>query len=238
MLSFFDWTFPRLDKVNNVLLLIHNLDVLPQKDLNPHVPLLLLFTASAQTHIFPEIRIDAVRFLDLLLDAVPESVVCGWNESSLGHGKRALEGYLGILSAGTKFDGAEGLLKRIDNIHVCLIMSCPPCPGPAQAISTASVVLSPQVAAFVQIYTLFNLIILLVKIGSLAIPFFLFESCNRPTVFCIQRERECTSTNLVLATFFREYSAIRRIYKHIPFHTPRHEWQAFNLEYGSRVRVF
>ncbi|KAF8560426.1 hypothetical protein OG21DRAFT_1492793 [Imleria badia] len=106
-LSFFDWIFLRLEK----------------KDLIPHVPLLLLFATSAQTHIFPEIRIDAVRFLDLLLDAVPESVVCGWNESGLGHGKRVLEGYLGILSAGTKFGGAEGT---------------------AQATSTASVVLSSQ----------------------------------------------------------------------------------------------
>ncbi|KAF8140186.1 hypothetical protein EV363DRAFT_1393099 [Boletus edulis] len=76
-----------------------------------------------KTHIFPEIRIDAVRFLNLLLDAVPESVVCGWDESGLGHGMRILEGYLGILSAGTKFGGAE---------------------GSAQATSTASVVLSPQ----------------------------------------------------------------------------------------------
>lgn len=104
---------------------IHDLDVPPQNDLIPHVPLLLLFTASAQTHIFPEIRIDAVRFLDLLLDAVPESVVCGWNESGLGHGKRVLEGYLGILNAGTKFGGAEGPLKRIDNILICLIVQCP-----------------------------------------------------------------------------------------------------------------
>ncbi|KAI9572897.1 Rix1 complex component [Boletus coccyginus] len=107
LLSFFDWILPRLEK----------------KDLIPHVPSLLLFTVSAQTHIFPEIRVDAVRFLDLLLDAVPESVVCGWNESGLGHGKRVLESYLGILSARTGSGGAEGTI---------------------QATSTTSVVLSPQ----------------------------------------------------------------------------------------------
>lgn len=104
-----------------MLLPIDNLDVLPQKDLIPHVPLLLLFAASAQTHIFPEIQIDAIRFLDLLLDAVPESVVCGWNESGLGHGKRVLEGYLGILSVGIKFGEVEGLSTRIDNILIRLI---------------------------------------------------------------------------------------------------------------------
>ncbi|KIJ68364.1 hypothetical protein HYDPIDRAFT_36848 [Hydnomerulius pinastri MD-312] len=107
LLSFFGWLLPRVSK----------------DDMIPHIPLLLLFTTSAQTHIFPEIRIDAVRFLDLFLDIVPESVVVGWNEANSGHGKRVLEGYLGILSAGTKFGGAE---------------------GKAQATSTASVVLSPQ----------------------------------------------------------------------------------------------
>ena len=113
------------------------------------MPILLLFIVSAQTHIFPEIRIDAVRFLDLLLDAVPESVACGWNESGPGHGKRALEGYLGILSVGTKFGGEEGLLSRVGDILSRFTVS-PPRLGTAQATSTASVVLSPQVAAFVQ----------------------------------------------------------------------------------------
>jgi len=79
-----------------------------QEDLIPHVPLLILFTTSAQTNIFPEIRIDAVRFLDLFLELVPESVVSGWMQEHSGHGRRVLEGYLGILSAGTKYGGAEG----------------------------------------------------------------------------------------------------------------------------------
>ncbi|KAF9242864.1 hypothetical protein BU15DRAFT_72514 [Melanogaster broomeanus] len=107
LLSFFGWLLPRV----------------PKDDLVPHIPLLLLFTTSAQTHIFPEIRIDAVRFLDLFLGIVPQTVVDGWNDSSSTHGKRALEGYLGILSAGTKLGGADGT---------------------AQATSTASVTLSPQ----------------------------------------------------------------------------------------------
>ena len=217
-----------------------NLDILPQKDLIPHVPLLLLFTASAQTHIFPEIRIDAIRFLDLLLDAVPESVVCGWSEPGLGHGKCALEGYLGILSAGTKFGGAEGLLPRIDNILIHLIVSCP-CSGAAQATSTTSVVLSPQVAAFVQSFHPAQSQTLLVKTGSLAIPFFFFEPCNKPTVCCIQRiaqrgwPSDNTSTNLVFTTFFCKYTTIRRTCKHIPALALWGEWQASDLDYGSRV---
>ncbi|KAG0708942.1 hypothetical protein DFH29DRAFT_889805 [Suillus ampliporus] len=107
LLSFLSWLLPLISK----------------EDLIPHVPLLVLFTTSAQTHIFPEIRIDAVRFLDLFLELVPESVVGGWIEGNPGHGRRVLEGYLGILSAGTKYGGTEGAV---------------------QATSTASVVLSPQ----------------------------------------------------------------------------------------------
>ncbi|KAJ3559764.1 hypothetical protein NM688_g137 [Phlebia brevispora] len=108
LLTFFSWLFVRVSL----------------EDLLPHASVLLLFTTSAQTHIFPEIRIDAIRFLDLLLQHVPTVVVEGWAQNPTGHARRVLDGYLGILNAGTAF-GEEG-----DT-------------GPIQATSTASVVLSP-----------------------------------------------------------------------------------------------
>ena len=80
----------------------------PQENLIPHAQLLLLFTTSAQTHIFPEIRIDAVKFLDIFLEGIPQAVVGGID--SKGHGSRVLDAYLGILNAGTKFGGSEGWL--------------------------------------------------------------------------------------------------------------------------------
>ncbi|KAJ3511187.1 hypothetical protein NLJ89_g4242 [Agrocybe chaxingu] len=101
-------------------------DCFMQEDLIPHSPLLLLYTTSAQTHIFPEIRIDAIRFLDILLDCIPEMLTSGWSETSETHGSRVLGGYLGILNAGTKYGETEG------DIH-----------GPVKATSTASVVLTP-----------------------------------------------------------------------------------------------
>ncbi|TFK30516.1 hypothetical protein FA15DRAFT_579745 [Coprinopsis marcescibilis] len=73
-----------------------------EEDLIPHSHILLLYTTSAQTHIFPEIRIDAVRFLDILLEKIPDALVDGLRSGN-GHGQRILEGYLGLLSAGTKF---------------------------------------------------------------------------------------------------------------------------------------
>lgn len=204
---------PVLTKCVCVLPPFYSLDVRLQTDLIPHVPLLLLFASSAQTHIFPEIRIDAVRFLDLLLDAAPESVVCGWNESGHGHGKRVLEGYLGILSAGTKFGGAEGSSMRIDPIFSRLMASRPR-PGAAQATSTTSVVLSPQVATIVQPFHSAGSQNLTVETGSHAVAFFLPRSRDRSPVFCIGRITErgwssdSTSTNLVFTTFFRDYAAI------------------------------
>ncbi|KAI6162256.1 hypothetical protein EDD17DRAFT_598024 [Pisolithus thermaeus] len=87
LLSFFDWLLVRITK----------------DDLIPHVPQLLLFTTSAQTHIFPEIRVDAVRYLDLFLGVLPNYVVMGWSENESGLGRRILDGYLGFLNVSTKF---------------------------------------------------------------------------------------------------------------------------------------
>lgn len=70
--------------------------------------MILLFTTSAQTHIFPEIRLDAIRFLNVFLERIPHIVVTGWSDATAAHGARVLDGYLGLLSAGTKFgEGGE-----------------------------------------------------------------------------------------------------------------------------------
>ncbi|KAA1468193.1 hypothetical protein DENSPDRAFT_833423 [Dentipellis sp. KUC8613] len=109
LLSFFKWLLPYI----------------PAENIVPHSSLLFLFTTSAQTHIFPEIRVDATRFLDILLDHIPEVVVGERSRNITGHSKRVLEGFLGILNAGTKFGEEPGM----DTASV-------------QATSTASVMLS------------------------------------------------------------------------------------------------
>lgn len=84
----------------------------------PHAPLLLLFATSAQTHIFPEIRIDAIRFLNLFLEYIPDATVSGWDEENEGHGSRIMKGYLGILNAGTRFgdnDGTKFYICRLED---------------------------------------------------------------------------------------------------------------------------
>ncbi|KAJ7254014.1 hypothetical protein B0H12DRAFT_1050739 [Mycena haematopus] len=107
LLEFFVWLFPRI----------------PTEDLAPHATALLLFTTSAQTHIFPEIRVDAIRFLNLYLEYIPAAVVGGWNQSGSENGSRVLEGYLGILSAGTKFGETDGPMKATSTASVVLTSS-------------------------------------------------------------------------------------------------------------------
>lgn len=80
-----------------------------QGDLRAHGRTLLLFTTSAQTHIFPEIRIDSIRFIDILLEQLPESTIDGWSNAT-SHGGMVLLGYLGLLNAGTTYDHNHGRL--------------------------------------------------------------------------------------------------------------------------------
>ena len=80
-----------------------------QEDLLPHSATLLLFTTSAQTHIFPEIRIDAIKFIDVFLKCIPDVVTLGWVDiGGERHGHRVLGGYLGILNAGAKYGDTDG----------------------------------------------------------------------------------------------------------------------------------
>ncbi|KAI5119061.1 hypothetical protein M0805_001520 [Coniferiporia weirii] len=85
---------------------------IPREQISPHASTLLLFTASAQTHIFPEIRIDAIRILDLLLEFIPDQVVSGFLDAGPGvgqgsHGRKILDGYLGLLNVGARFSEDE-----------------------------------------------------------------------------------------------------------------------------------
>ncbi|KAK0506164.1 hypothetical protein EDD18DRAFT_20287 [Armillaria luteobubalina] len=104
LISFFTWLFPRI----------------PKEQLIPHAPTLLLFTSSAQTHIFPEIRIDAIKVLDLLLMYIPDPVISGWNQGGDKHGARVLEGYLGLLNAGTKFGENDGPIRATSTASAVL----------------------------------------------------------------------------------------------------------------------
>lgn len=141
----------------------------------PHSHLLLLFTTSSQTHIFPEIRIDAVRFLDILLECIPESVTAGWYQPTDSHGSRVLGGYLGILNAGTKYGEAEGDCPFSEISGISLIITF--VAGDLKATSTASVVLTSKVCALQPFVTL--VMIFPVEACSPSVPFVVHPPCAR-----------------------------------------------------------
>ncbi|KAG6334293.1 hypothetical protein ID866_4790 [Astraeus odoratus] len=114
LLLFFEWLLPRVPKVGPSLTTRFCRSHLShQEDLIPHAPICLLFVTSAQTHIFPEIRLDAVRYLDLFIEILPQHVVAGWDEDGSGIGRRILDGYLGLLSSGIRFGSSKGPFSLI-----------------------------------------------------------------------------------------------------------------------------
>lgn len=78
----------------------------PIRTLTPHLPLLLLHTSSALSHIFPEIRIDAVKIVGILLGVCPKECVDGWVEGR-GLGARVGEGLMGVLGLGGSRDSVS-----------------------------------------------------------------------------------------------------------------------------------
>ncbi|KAK9719110.1 rRNA processing protein [Basidiobolus ranarum] len=48
---------------------------LDQSDLHPFLPLLIVYTCSAMTHIHEDIRTDALKFLNLWIDISPQTVI-------------------------------------------------------------------------------------------------------------------------------------------------------------------
>ena len=66
--------------------------------LEPFAPLLLFFTTSALSHIFVEVRVDALRVLDILLESCADPVVAGWLAGAAdAHGTRVVECFYAML---------------------------------------------------------------------------------------------------------------------------------------------
>ncbi|CAG8553939.1 10247_t:CDS:2 [Acaulospora colombiana] len=56
---------------------------MPKSDLKPFLPLLIVYTCSAMTHIYEDIRIDAIKFIEIWLLVAPDVIVDGfWQKSA------------------------------------------------------------------------------------------------------------------------------------------------------------
>ncbi|CED83304.1 Uncharacterized conserved protein [Phaffia rhodozyma] len=86
--------------------LSHLLSILPHSGLIPHLPVIFLHFSSALSHIFPEVRIDAVKSFRVLLEHYPSLCVEGWVQNR-GTGGRAGEGLMGVLGLGGGNNGGK-----------------------------------------------------------------------------------------------------------------------------------
>ncbi|PWZ02458.1 hypothetical protein BCV70DRAFT_196701 [Testicularia cyperi] len=57
------------------------LPLVPPQLLGPYHNTLLLFTTSALSHIYPEVRLDALRVLDICLELIPDVATVGWEKA-------------------------------------------------------------------------------------------------------------------------------------------------------------
>ncbi|SPO29017.1 related to IPI1 - essential component of the Rix1 complex [Ustilago trichophora] len=62
-------------------LLAWMLPQIPAQLLGPYHNTLLLFTTSALSHIYPEVRLDAIKVLDVCLDILPHVATAGWENA-------------------------------------------------------------------------------------------------------------------------------------------------------------
>jgi pre-rRNA-processing protein IPI1 len=83
---------------------------IPAPAIQPYASTLLLYTTSAMSHIYPDVRLDSIRFLDFLYPALGSQVASGWQNSIASsstskasdgsdqeHGERVLRCYLSLL---------------------------------------------------------------------------------------------------------------------------------------------
>ena len=68
--------------------------MLHARDIHPFLPLLIVYTCSAMTHILDDIREDALKFMDLWVAAGGQVVVNGFWDKVLCH---SLCAYFSIL---------------------------------------------------------------------------------------------------------------------------------------------
>ncbi|CAG8653340.1 3912_t:CDS:2, partial [Paraglomus occultum] len=66
--------------------------ILSENDFRPYLPLLIIYTCSAMTHIHEDIRTDAIKFMDIWLNLAPDVV-------TIGFWKKILPNYVSLLGS-------------------------------------------------------------------------------------------------------------------------------------------
>ncbi|CAG8451772.1 10250_t:CDS:10, partial [Acaulospora morrowiae] len=85
----------------------------PKSDIRPFLPLLIVYTCSAMTHIYEDIRIDAIKFVEIWLSVAPDIVVDGfW--------RKIIQNYISLLSSESNFSNTsvKGSVSGITGLSV------------------------------------------------------------------------------------------------------------------------
>ncbi|KAK0536552.1 rRNA processing protein [Tilletia horrida] len=88
--------------------------------LSHYAPSLILYTVSALSHIFTEVRIDALRVLDLLLDHIPTAVAAGWDGLAPAFRLGSASGADGFASSSAGM-GRRGAESTGQQVITCLL---------------------------------------------------------------------------------------------------------------------
>ncbi|SPO27795.1 related to IPI1 - essential component of the Rix1 complex [Ustilago trichophora] len=103
-------------------LLAWMLPQIPAQLLGPYNNTLLLFTTSALSHIYPEVRLDAIKVLDLCLDILPHVATAGW-ENAVFKMATAVSS-ASIATAASSVSNAAGPSNASHQPHGERIMNC------------------------------------------------------------------------------------------------------------------
>lgn len=151
-MSFFAWYLTALDEVSNLSYgkALHVETDGTQTSLAPHLPLLLLQTSSALSHIFPEIRLDAARLVNLFLEHIPKHVTSSWpsHTSTILEGLRLTVGLGGDKGASSTQSGRLGAQGKLVALRTILAFVKASLVGRNESLSDADEVAGMFVGVF------------------------------------------------------------------------------------------
>ncbi|GAC75662.1 uncharacterized conserved protein [Moesziomyces antarcticus T-34] len=103
------------------LLLAWMLPEIPQQLLGPYHNTLLLYTTSALSHIYPEVRLDAIKVLDVCLDVLPHTATSGWQDAVFNMSKASTSTAATPVAAGPSTSAHQPHGERIMNCFLNLL---------------------------------------------------------------------------------------------------------------------
>ncbi|KAI8384700.1 Rix1 complex component [Radiomyces spectabilis] len=85
-------------------------------ELQPFLPVLIMYTCSAMTHIFEEVRLDAIKLLDLWVEIAPNVIVTKFWERVMGN-------YMSLLAVESNSMNTSKSTSSLPNVNTASVAS-------------------------------------------------------------------------------------------------------------------